>query len=184
MSPAQKRKRTPGGEAPAGQASGLAPPRAASLSGSGKYAFSLIEVLVALAIFAMTVAVLAQALNNAMTGLEASKTDAQEAPLYRFALRQILQIEDREEVEDGGSLETPEDGAIDWSAAIEETDILDLFLLTVEMEHSHTTGSLFDRAPGHRETLYVYRPSWSDSLDRGSLLQDKQDALRNERLRR
>ena len=145
--------------------------------------FSLMEVLVALAIFAIAIAVLAQAVNNAIRGLELVKHDQHQAQLYRFGLRQILRLEERDEVEDGGKFETPEDGSIDWSAEVEETEILDLFELKVEMSLEGQEVSVFDDKEGvHLETLYVYRPTWSDSLDRESLLQDKQDALEQERL--
>lgn len=136
----------------------------------------------ALAIFALAVAVLAQSVTNAIYGLEVVKSDSHKAQLYRFALRQILRIEDREEVEDGGSFETPEDGPIDWSVEIEDTEILDLFQLTVELSLADEGGSAFERETGHMESLYVYRPKWSDSIDRESLLTDKRDALSNERL--
>lgn len=147
------------------------------------FAFSLIEVLVALAIFALCIGVFAQSLYNAMHGLEVVKSNSHEDQLYRFALRQVLRIEDREEVEDSDSIETPEDGPVDWSAEIEETEVLDLFKLTVEMTLAKSGGSIFDREAGRVETLYVYRPNWSDSIDRDSLKQDKQDALNNERSR-
>lgn len=144
-------------------------------------AFSLIEVLVALAIFALAVAVLAQSVSNAIHGLEVVKSDSHKAQLYRFAMRQILQIEDRDEVEDGGSFETPEDGPVDWSAEIEETEILDLFTLTVELKLDEKGGSIFDRDEGYVEKVYVYRPNWSDSADRQALLDDKRTALDSER---
>lgn len=143
-------------------------------------AFSLIEVLVALAIFAITVATLSQAVYNALNGLHVIKSDAHREQLYRFALRQILLIEDRDEMEDGDSIETPEDGPVDWNAEIEETDILDLFELRVEMTLDGDGMSLGGN-PGRVETLYVFRPEWSESAERSTLKQDKIEALRDSR---
>lgn len=147
-------------------------------------AFSLIEVLVALAILAMTIGVLSQAVTNGIRGLEAVQSDSEREQLYRFALRQVLLIEDREEIERGGDFSTPDGASITWNADIQETEVLDLFLLNVTLILPDTTShSLFQRQPGHIENVYVFRPDWSDPVDRSSLRTDKKDALDNERLR-
>ncbi|WOO40038.1 type II secretion system protein [Rubellicoccus peritrichatus] len=144
--------------------------------------FSLIEVLVALAIFALAVAMLSESVKNAMHGLEVVKSDSHKDQLYRFALRQVLLIEERDEVEDGGQVETPEDGPVDWDAEIEDTEILDLFQLTVSMSLADDKPSFSSGEPSRVEKLYVFRPGWSDGVDRSSLLTDKKDALQNQRL--
>lgn len=146
-------------------------------------AFSLIEVLVALAIFALAVGSLASSVRNAIHGLEVTKSDAHKNQLYRFTLRQVLMIEERDEVESGGQVETPEDGPVDWDAEIEETEILDLFELTVSMSLADDRPSFSSNDPLRTEKLYVFRPGWSDGLDRSTLLTDKQDALRDRRLK-
>jgi len=134
-------------------------------------AFSMIELLVALALFALVVATLSQSIHNALYGMEVVKADNEEEPLYRFALRQILMIEERELLEDGGTLTTPDGRTIDWEAELEVTDILDLFTLRLELSLPTEDLSLFDRQPERRERLYIFRPGWALPDERDSLKQ-------------
>ena len=139
-------------------------------------AFSLIEVLVALAIFTLAVAVMAQGVNNAMHAIDVVKSETERDQSFRFASRQILKIEDRNEVEDGGAFSLANDGKVLWQAVLEETEILDLFKLEVTMSLEGVEG--LSEEEEYLEAVYIWRPEWSISEERSSLLQRKKDALR------
>ena len=140
-------------------------------------AFSLIEVVVALAIFAMTIAVLTQAVNNSLRAIEVVKVDSEREQYYRFSLQQILQIQDRAELEDGGEYKMPNGREIKWEVGLDETEILDLFKINRVMQLEQSGGFRGDRIPDHFEVIYVWRPEWSIADERSTLLQDKKDAL-------
>ena len=138
-------------------------------------AFSLIEVVVALAIFAIAIGVMAQAVNNAMFASEVVQRDTENEQFFRFAVRQVLQIEERAEVESGGTFPLPKGGDISWQAELQDTDILDLFHLTVDMELREDAWGSAEDLEHYSESIYVWRPAWSHADDRRSLLQAKQE---------
>lgn len=140
----------------------------------GKRAFSLVEVLMALALFAIMGAVLLQSVLNGIHALDLVRPEGRQAEDVRFILRQILSIEDRNAFENGGEIETVASGPARWSAEIEETEVLDLFRVEVQI----AIGENNQRPDGGiREVLYLYRPRWSDPIDRSILKQEKQTAL-------
>jgi len=133
---------------------------------------TLIEVVVALAIFSAVVAVLSQAVSIALHAMDGLDTDDNREQEFRFAMREILQVSDREEFEDGGEIETLSSGLIEWEAEIEETEMLDLFRVDVKL--TWVEQGDYDTGPVMREQqLYVLRPAWSYPDERSSLLQDK-----------
>lgn len=135
-------------------------------------AFTLLEILVALAIFALAAAAFVQALTAGTTVLTRERTTQNLAQNVRFALRQILLIQDEDELEEGGEFELPDGGYLDWEAEITPTDTLGLFQvdLTFAQEGENASGEAFDEETV--STIFVFRPTWGEAEDKQQLEED------------
>lgn len=138
--------------------------------------FTLLESLFALIIFAIAVGAITQTCFNALRALEIARSDENNEKNYRFVVQQIVRIESREDVESGGSVRLVDDRSISWSAEIEETEIVDLFQVTVVLvdEDNREFGKTAEEE-GIVETLYLLRPSWSDADERAALIAQKRE---------
>jgi len=141
-------------------------------------AFSLIEVMVAMAIAAVAFTVLSQTFVNTLRVLGSLTFEANRENDLRFVRSQIILEPDRDTFEDGGEIETLNFGTARWEAEIEETSVVDLFLVRLRIELSG--GNNTDPSE-HEETLYLLRPTWSDPIDRSIILENARDALEDER---
>jgi general secretion pathway protein I len=140
--------------------------------------FSLIEVVVAVALFASAAVVLSSAFVNALMARDFGKRNASFAEDVRAVRMQLLLEPNLEDAEDGGEFETFSAGEAEWEAVIEPTEVVDLFYVQLQMQFSEPPEGV---EPLYRETLYLLRPTWSVSEDRSDLLADKRDALYDER---
>ncbi len=140
--------------------------------------FSLIEVVVAVALFASAAVVLSSAFVNALLAREHGVRSSQFASDISAVRMQLLLQANLEDAEDGGTFETFGAGEAEWEAAIEPMEVIDLFQVQFQVEFSDPpegTNSLF------QETLYLFRPTWSISDERSELLADKRNALHDSR---
>jgi len=137
-------------------------------------AFSLIEVVVAVAIFAMAATALMSAFVNALLARESAVSNDQLHADIRAVRMQLLLEPDIEAAEDGDEYETLHSGEASWEATIEPTDVVDLFRVQLNIRFSEPPE---EQAADHVETLYLLRPTWSQSDERSDLLQDKREAL-------
>lgn len=137
-------------------------------------AFSLIEVLIALALFAIAANVISSAFINALLSRERNDSRLYNDFAIQTARKQLLLEKNIEDAEDGGTVETLELGEVDWYAEILPTEIVDLF----EVQLYGTFYDLEDRQKANfSETLYLLRPTWSESDERSMLLEDKKQDL-------
>ncbi|MBL6829680.1 MAG: type II secretion system protein [Puniceicoccaceae bacterium] len=141
-------------------------------------AFTLVEVLIAVAIFGMAASVLMSAFVNALLSREsAAKYDLLNADIR--AVRMQLLLEPKlEDAEDGNEYETVHSGEASWGAQVEPTDVVDLFQVGLSIHFSEPPEGL---VADYSETLYLLRPTWSESDERSELLQDKREALEDTR---
>ena len=140
--------------------------------------FSLIDVVVALALFAMAAVVLNSSFINALLARERGlSNDRLHADIQAVRLQLLLEP-NLEDVEDGGRYETLNSGTANWEASVEPTNLIDLFHVQLQIEFSDPQD---DQAATHTESLYLLRPTWSESDERSELLQDKKDELENSR---
>jgi general secretion pathway protein I len=138
-------------------------------------AFTLLEVLVALAIFALAAVVLGATYVNALNAYEAvSRRNVYDADL-RFVRSAVLTEPDRDKVEEGGDLDLGDGKRAHWQADVAATDTVDLFSVAWNCEIND---------PGRREpyrvnqTFLLLRPTWSDPVEHTKLLdQAKQRIL-------
>ena len=142
---------------------------------------SLIEVIIALAIFSGVVAMLSQAVVVAIHAMDTLGEDNRREQEFRFAVRQILQVAERDVIEDGGDIKTLDSGNIHWEAQVEETDILDLFSLHVTLEWEDVPTETYGESVTREQTFYVLRPDWSYADERSTLLEDKTRDLESSR---
>ncbi|CAA6678316.1 MULTISPECIES: type II secretion system protein J [unclassified Lentimonas] len=142
------------------------------------HGFSLIEVVIALALFAMASVVLTSTFVNALLAREHGQSNDIRNADIRAVRMQILLEPNIEDAENGDRYETLENGTATWSATIEPTNVVDLFQVQLSIEFSEPQDQ---QATSHTETLYLLRPTWSESDERSQLLQDKKDDLQHSR---
>ncbi len=137
-------------------------------------AFSLIEVVIAVAIFATAATVLMSTFVNALLARESAVSNDLVNADIRAVRMQLLLEPDIEAAEDGDEYETLNSGEASWQAIIQPTNVVDLFRVEFSIQFSEPPEG---QAAEYLETLYLLRPTWSESEDRSSLLQDKREAL-------
>ncbi len=137
-------------------------------------AFSLIEVVIAVAIFGMAASVLMSAFTNALLARERGVSNDQLNADIRAVRLQLLLEPELEAAEDGDTYETLSNGLATWEARIEPTDVVDLFHVELRMDFSEPLEGL---PAEYTETLFLLRPTWSESDERSDLLQDKREEL-------
>jgi general secretion pathway protein I len=129
--------------------------------------FTLLEVIVALMIFALAAVVLGAAyvnvLNSYMIAAQSNQTNEDVA----FARAQMLLEPNRELVEQGGDFESTGNRRVKWTATIASTTINDLFTVTFVCEITDPEKSEPEKVT---QTFTVLRPTWSDPAERGQLL--------------
>jgi len=141
-------------------------------------AFTLVEVLIAVAIFAMAASVLMSAFVNALLSRErAVQYDLLNADI-RAVRMQLLLEPNLEDAEDGDEYETVHSGEASWEAQVVPTNVVDLFQVELSIRFSEPPEGL---VADYTETLYLLRTTWSESDERSDLLQDKREALEDTR---
>jgi general secretion pathway protein I len=137
-------------------------------------AFTLIEVLVSLGIFALAAVVLGAAYVNVLVGYHTMRQRTAEKSEMALVRATLLGEPVLARAEKGGQVPLAEGGMLRWTATIEETPVADLFRVNLEMEVS--PGG---RAAPRREnqSFLLLRPSWSKADQR-----EKLRAISRERL--
>jgi len=129
-----------------------------------KNAFTLIEVLVGIAILAMAAVVLGAAYVNTMSAHAAVQRRAVDGPGMEYLREAILNEPDRAKVEQGGSVPLPDGRQLQWTAVLEELPVPDLFQVEVRGRIDGT------RDPEQfTQVLRLLRPTWSDPIRREQL---------------
>jgi general secretion pathway protein I len=133
--------------------------------------FTVLEVLVALAIFAMAAIVLASSYLNILNGYEVIARGAEANADLAFARTLVLNEADPKKLEQGGMFDTADGNRVNWSAEITSTNMPELFTVTLTCETSGATKqSASDKAV---QTFTVLRPTWVvDTAERDKLRED------------
>lgn len=131
--------------------------------------FTLLEVLVALAIFALTAIVLGAAYVNVLNGYALVARMNQINEDVVFARAQLLAEPDRKLIEEGGAFESTKGRRVQWTGTIASTAINDIFTVTFVCEI--TDGATSDPEK-ITQTFTLLRPTWSDPAERAQLLGD------------
>jgi general secretion pathway protein I len=134
---------------------------------SGRVAgFTLIEVLVSLAIFALAAVVLSAAYLNVLSSYQAAARRQRGEEDWKLVRATVVAEPDRNLVEQGGSLPLPDQRRLRWSATIEPTAVADLFAVTLQAELERATEA---EAWTRSERVMLLRPAWSDAGERAQL---------------
>lgn len=136
--------------------------------------FSLLEVVIAIALFGMAVGALGSAYLNTISAVDRVQLDhALEQDLA--LVRQVALLKESvEELEEGGEIETGSHGLAIWSAEYEYTGVADLFKVSlfIELEGAEGEGEEEEEERKVEQTLYLTRPTWSDPTERGALREE------------
>ncbi len=132
--------------------------------------FTLIEVMVALAVFALSTVVIGAAYVNVLSGYNAASKGFQRDEDLRFARSLLMAQADIKKVEEGGEFDTADQRRVRWSGTVEPTNTADLFTVTFTCEISSlgTVGN--DRKV--TEVFRLLRPTWSEDADRTTLREE------------
>lgn len=145
---------------------------------SRRRAFTLIEVLISLAIFALAAVVLAAAYLNVLGGYQAVARRQQGEEDWKLVRIAVLSESDRAKIEAGGRLALADGSNLRWTAKIEGTAVADLFAVTVQAEPEFaTTGE----SRARQQKMFLLRPGWSDPGERDKLRAASQQRLAQQR---
>lgn len=145
--------------------------------------FTLLEVILAVAIFAMALVVLSSAFTNTLVALGTIHREADTEPQFRFARSLIITVPNLEDFQEGATLPMPDGSQLTWTAEVQPATVVDLFHVFLHMSLEPADGG----EPVLRdESLYLIRPTWSDPIDRSNRIndakQDLDDRIREARL--
>lgn len=132
--------------------------------------FTLVEVLVALTIFAMAAVMLASAYLNVLNSYEVVSRGVQINEDFAFARQQVLNEPDRKKVEEGGEFETAGGRRAKWSVEIESTSVADVYRVAFTCELSDPAMPENAR---QTQKFLLLRPTWViDPAERSKLKED------------
>jgi len=138
-------------------------------------AFTLIEVLVALAIFALAAVGLGAAYSNVLLSRMALKEKGVGEEDFARCRAAMLETANFADIEKGGDVYLPDDRMARWKGKIEPTTVADLFWVTITVEIQATAGGSYG-AP-REQSQWILRPTWSVESDRTKLLADAKQRL-------
>jgi general secretion pathway protein I len=139
---------------------------------SAARAFTLIEVLAALAIFALTAIVLGAAYVNILTSYRAIGLSTEDAQDVAFARQALLTQIDQQTAENGDEFDTADGHHVQWSLdpaiTVASTTVTDLWTVGFVCEISDTPSSVPRK---YTATFMLLRPTWSDPATRSQVRQ-------------
>ena len=141
-------------------------------------AFTLIEVLVSLAIFAVAAVSLGAAYSNVLLSRIAMKQDEQRLDDRARCRAALLETPGFEDVEAGGEIHLPGGRIARWEGKIEATSVSDLFAVQLTAEIEAADGG---EAEEFAETRMLLRPTWSIPSDRQKIRDEARQRLEKER---
>lgn len=132
--------------------------------------FSLVEVLVALTIFALSAIILGSAYVNVLNSYAVAGRYAQTNEDVAFARSLVTTQPDITKLENGGEFDGATGRHVKWSAEIAPTTTTDVFSVVFTCEVSDPTQPQPDKTV---QTFMLLRPTWSiDPAARSQLRQD------------
>ena len=140
--------------------------------------FTLIEVLMSLAIFALAAVSLGAAYSNVLMSRLALKQDEQRLDDQARCRAALLETPGFDDVETGGEIHLPGGRTATWQGKIEATSVSDLFAVQLTAEIEPPDGG---EAEEFTETRMLLRPTWSIPADRQKIRDEARQRLLQER---
>lgn len=131
--------------------------RAIARPSRARAAFTLLEVLVALAIFAMAAVVLGSSYLNVLISYEAVSRALLVNEDIAFARQIVLTEPDRKKLEQGGEFDTASGQHVRWGVEIESTTVAEVFKVTFTCELIDPSRTEPDKTV---QTFTLLRPTW------------------------
>src|SRR4051812_22812742 len=97
-------------------------------------AFTLMEVLIALAIFALLAVVLGSAYLNVLNSYETVARAVQTSEDFAYVRQVVMTEPDRTKLEKGGDFDTVGGRRTHWEVTIDSTNLADVFRVTLSAE--------------------------------------------------
>lgn len=141
--------------------------------------FTLIEVLVSLAIFALAAVSLGAAYSNIILGRIALQQDEQRLDDIARCRAALMETPGFDDVETGGEIHLPGGRTARWKGKIEATAVSDLFAVQLTCEIQAVADG--DYGEEISETRMLLRPTWSIPSDRQKIRDDARQRLEKER---
>lgn len=141
-------------------------------------AFTLVEVLISLAMFALAAISLGAAYTNVVLSRQALKVNDVAVDDLARARAALLETVNYDDVTTGGEINLPGDRVATWKGEIEPTSVSDLFSVTLTVEIQNADGT---DAPALTETRLLLRPTWSVPADRQKIRDAARQRLATER---
>jgi general secretion pathway protein I len=133
-------------------------------------AFTLMEVLVALCVFAMAAVVLGSSYLNVLNSYEVVSRGVQVNEDFAFARQLVLREPNREKLEQGGEFETAGGRRAKWSVEIVSTNVPEVFNVAFTCEISESSRP---EPTKQTQQFTVLRPTWvTDVAERDKLKND------------
>lgn len=146
---------------------------------SPRRGFTLVEVLVALAILALAAVALGTAyVNLLMTHASLRESDGSGEDM-QWARAALLVEPELATVERGGDVVLPDGRSANWRATVTPTGVSDLFDVVLELDAPPPGGS--GDIVHSKQTLRLLRPTWSTEAERDKLRQAAKQRLQRER---
>jgi general secretion pathway protein I len=136
--------------------------------------FTIVEVMVALAIFGIAVVAFSGAYINVINAFGAIQVDQAFEQDLTLIRQQVFILQEIEDLEEGGDVFTGSHGEASWRVEYEPTLVADLFKLTLYIEILDLEE---DEMQEVVETHYLTRPTWSDPVERSVLQAETRDRL-------
>lgn len=137
--------------------------------------FTLLEVLVALAIFALAAVMLGSAYLNVLNAYAAVGRGGARDDNVRFARSLLLAEPDRQKAEEGDSFEAGEGVRVVWRSTIEPTATADLFNVTFTCEVNDPAAR--ETRPPTTEHFVLLRPTWSEGDEAAKLRAEAKERI-------
>ncbi len=140
----------------------LFPERGARAPGR-RGAFTLLEVLAALVIFALAAAVLGGAYVNVLNAYQTMARNVRQQDDLRFAREQLRAEPDRRKAEEGMDFRSSDGRRVEWRAEIEPTEMPDLFTVRFRCRIEEPPPAATREV---EEVFHLLRPTWSEAAER------------------
>lgn len=125
-------------------------------------AFTLIEAVVALAIFTLCAGIVLETLAGTRLALFGALRDATPGADRRLIVRTILRAPDVRTLTAGGRMRSPDESSLVWRCEVAPTPVVDLHRVTVLLRRERKDGGTTEET----FTLHALRPAWSDPVAR------------------